>query len=223
MDQGVYGTGVVNRVKLSQVVILAILMFVLLGVLGFFSDIEDSSTRSMADLDSDGTTEEYLLADYCLTIKEEGQVLWQSPDNWRIDSFALGDVNNDGIVNLVITLWKTGNFGPVKPFWYPSEDVGYKNHLFVYRLKDKGMKQVWCSSNLDRPIVSFTIQDIVEDNLFELVVEEGQYRKIAEERYALDTFSQVRTAVWRWDEWGFRLISPKLSSCSMKGRLYSYC
>lgn len=180
-------------------------MFVLLVVLGLFSDSEDSGTRSKADLDSDGTVEEYLLVDHRLTIREGEQDLWQSPGDWCIDNFALGDVNNDGTVNLVITLWKTGSFGTVKPFWETAEDVGYKNHLFVYRLKDKVMKQVWCSSALDYPIVSFTIQDIDNDNLFELVVEEGQYRKITGERYTLDTFARVRTTVWRWDEWGFRL------------------
>lgn len=206
MDPGVYSTSVVNRVRLSKVVIFTILMFVLLIAHGLFSDSKDSGTLSQADLDSDGITEEYLLIDHCLSVREGGRVLWQSPSDWRIDNFAIGDVNNDGTVNLVITLWKTGSFGTVKPFWQTGVDDSYKNHLFVFRLKDKEMKQVWCSSDLDCPIVSFTIQDIDDDSLFELVVEEGQYRKIAGERYTLDRFAWVRKAVWRWDEWGFRLV-----------------
>lgn len=68
------------------------------------------------------------------------------------------------------------------------------------------MKQVWCSSDLDCPIVSLTVQDIDEDDLFELIVEEGKYRKITGERYTLDRFAQVQTTVWRWDEWGFRRL-----------------
>ncbi|GAB6154417.1 hypothetical protein JCM17380_31670 [Desulfosporosinus burensis] len=151
-------------------------------------------------------TEEYLLIDHCLTIREGEKDLWQSLGDWRVDNFVLGDVNNDGTVNLVISLWKTGNFGTVEPFWQTVEDVGYKNHLFVYPLKDKVMKQVWCSSDLDCPIVSLTVQDIDEDDLFELIVEEGKYRKITGERYTLDRFAQVQTTVWRWDEWGFRRL-----------------
>ena len=198
--------------KISQVALFAILMSMIMLMpmftLPVVYDAEAYSTPSRADLDRDGITEEYILVDYRLTVIEEGQLLWQSPPDWSIDNVVLGDANNDGIDNLVMTLWKTGNFGPIKPFWHPSEDVSYKNHLFVYQLKDKGMKQVWCSSDLDRPIVSFTIQDIDKDNLLELVVEEGQYRKLADDRYTLDKSSQVRTTVWRWNEWGFRLVSP---------------
>lgn len=210
MDYDLYGTSVVNRVKLRQ--FLSILMFLLVTVIviGLFSESEDPVTRISADLDRDGMTEEYLLIDHCLTIREGEKDLWQSPGDWRVDNFVLGDVNNDGTVNLVISLWKTGSFGTVKPFWQTVEDVGYKNHLFVYRLKDKVMKQVWCSSDLDCPIVSLTVQDIDEDDLFELIVEEGKYRKITGERYTLDRFAQVQTTVWRWDEWGFRLVSSKI-------------
>ncbi|PKM79612.1 MAG: hypothetical protein CVU89_17350 [Firmicutes bacterium HGW-Firmicutes-14] len=168
-----------------------------------------SRTRAVGDLDGDGMTEEYILADHRLTVREGDKYLWQSPGDWRIDNFALGDVDNDGTVNLVMTLWKTGSFGSVKPFWQTAEDTSYKNHLFVYRLKNKAMKQVWCSSDLDRPIVSFTIRDVDGDGQ-SLVVEEGKYRKISGERYALDKKAPVRTTVWRWDEWGFRLVKDSL-------------
>lgn len=160
----------------------------------------------MGDLDGDGITEEYSLVDHCLTVREGEEELWQSPRDWRVDYFVLGDVNNDGMINMVMTLWKKGSFGSVKPFWLTGEDADYKNHLFVYRLKNKTMKQVWCSSDLDRPIVSLTIRDWDGDGLNELVVEEGQYRKIDGEHYTLDTNAQVRTTVWRWDEWGLSLL-----------------
>lgn len=159
----------------------------------------------LADLDGDGAAEEYCLANHFLSIREGEKILWRSPPDWRIDNLALGDINNDGQANMVITLWKTGSFGPVRPFWQEAEDRSYKNHLFVYRLTDNVLRAVWCSSDLDRPIVSLTIRDVEGDGLNELVVQEGEYRKVAGERYAPASWAPVRTTVWQWEEWGFRL------------------
>ena len=101
-------------------------------------------------------------------------------------------------------LWKTGSFGSVKPFWHSGEDDSYKNHLFVYKLEDETFQPVWCSSDLDRPIISFEIDDIDNDGLNELVVKEGAYREISKGRYALDTRVPFQVSVWKWEEWGFR-------------------
>lgn len=191
-------------IPLAAILAVLLTVFVSLTVTGDLG----SRTRAVGDLDGDGMKEEYILVDHHLTVREGEKQLWRSPNDWRVDNFALGDVDNDGMVNLVLTLWKTGSFGSVKPFWQTAEDTSYKNHLFVYRLKNKAMKQVWCSSDLDRPIVSFTIRDVDGDGP-SLVVEEGKYRKMSGERYTLDTKAPVRTTVWRWEEWGFRLIKHK--------------
>lgn len=164
-----------------------------------------SPVLAEGDLNGDGIAEEYHLAQHCLIVRQGGQELWRSPSDWHIDSFALGDVDNDGTLNLVMTLWKTGSFGEAKPLWLTGEDTSYKNHLFVFKLQGNTFKSVWCSSDLDCPIVSFTIRDVDGDGLNELVVEEGRYRQVAKERYALDTKALVRTTVWQWEEWGFSL------------------
>ncbi len=163
----------------------------------------------MGDLDGDGRPEEYSLVGHSLTVTEEKQVIWRSDRDWRVDSFALGDVNNDGTDDLILALWKTGSFGALRPFWQTGEDVSYKNHLFVFGFKGDAVKSVWCSSDLDRPIVSFAVRDTDGDGLYELVVEEGQYRRVAGERYALAPDSPSRTTVWQWDEWGFRMKRPE--------------
>lgn len=165
--------------------------------------------RKAADLDGDGITEEYSLAGHCFTVREGEKELWQSPPDWRVDNFVLEDADNDGELDIVITLWKKGSYGSLKPFWLKGEDDAYKNHLFVYRLKNKAMKQVWCSSALDQPIISLRIRDWDGDGLNELVVREGQYRRIDGENYGLDTNARVRTSVWRWDEWGFSLLTAE--------------
>ncbi len=171
------------------------------------SSINSCSNSLMEqDLDVDGLEEVYRLVNHILTVKEDGQVLWVSPEDYSIDSFVLGDVDNDKEMNLVVSLWKTGSFGEMKPFWLSGEDLEYKNHLFVYRLEGNRLEQVWCSSNLDRPTLSFSIEDINEDGLSELVVEEGKYKELSPERFAIDSMAPSQTTVWLWNEWGFELV-----------------
>ncbi len=165
-----------------------------------------SNSLMEQDLDGDGLEEEYRLENHILTVKEDGQVLWISPEDYSIDSFVLGDVDNDKEMNLVVSLWKTGSFGEMKPFWLTGEDLEYKNHLFVYRLQENQLEQVWCSSNLDRPTLSFSIEDINEDGLNEMVVEEGAYKQISPERFAVDSMAPSQTTLWMWNEWGFELF-----------------
>lgn len=185
---------------------MATVLILLLAAMLLFSGSGNPSSQicDAGDLDSDGKSEEYALTDHVLTVKEDGQDIWKSPKNYHVDSFVLGDINNDGKVNLVISLWKKGSFGEMRPFWHTDKDVSYKNHLFVYQLQENTFKPVWFSSDLDRPILSFEIRDVNGDDRNELVVAEGQYKKIAEERYAPNPKGQVRTTVWKWEEWGFQ-------------------
>lgn len=195
----------VTRFRLLLITILV----VILTLWALFSGAGGSGypVKQEGDLDGDGIKEEYVLVDNCITVNEGGQSCWQSPTDWRVDGFTLGDADNDGTVNLVISLWKTGSFGSSKPFWHQGEDTSYKNHLFVLKMVADTLKPVWCSSNLDCPIVSFTVNDINDDGLNEVVVEEGKYRRVFGQRYAQDEDAPVRTTVWQWDQWGFKLLS----------------
>nr|WP_315021593.1 hypothetical protein [uncultured Aminipila sp.] len=193
---------------------VALTLFLLLVAAIFYAVPLDYGTqfRMKGDINENGITEEYELTNSVLTIKEGSKLLWTSPEGYQIDSFALGDVDNDGKVNLVISLWKKGSFGDVQPFWHKGQNKDYKNHLFVYKLEGETLKRAWCSSNLDNPILSFTIQDVDADGKAELVVKEGQYKKIAKEKYALDRDGPVQTTVWKWDEWGFCLADSLTTS-----------
>lgn len=183
------------------------LAFLLITVAMFSTPADSaSSVRASGDLDSDGKMEEYILENSVLSVKEEGLPIWKSSEGWHVDGFSLGDVDNDGTVNLVFSLWKEGSFGKAKPFWHEGGDVSYKNHLFVYKLEGNTFRPVWCSSDLFRPIVSFDIKDADGDGLNDLVVLEGQYKKVSGERYTTDPDSEARATVWQWEEWGFHKI-----------------
>lgn len=157
-------------------------------------------TRSQqCDLDGNGKPEEYVLKDGHLTVKEDSNIIWQSPEDWWVDYFFIGDSTNDGRPKLNLSVWKEGSFGPYKPFWIKDEDTSVKNHLFIFQLEKNKFKPVWQSSNLDCPMLHATLMDLNGDGEKELVVREGSYTDP----------KKCEVTIWKWDGWGFSKIEYK--------------
>lgn len=205
----------VNRILLLMLLLILVLILLVQSTLP-----AEVKFLLEGDLDGDGLLETYSLIDDQILVTEvmnpsEAATrdtvieLWSSPREYRIDTFALGDIDNDGTTNLVMSLWKRGSFGAMTPFWHTDKDDSYKNHLFIYKLEDDTFKQVWCSSDLDCPILSFTIEDADGNGLNELLVTEGGYKKLWGSTYAVDPHSPLDTSLRYWDEWGFRLLESK--------------
>ena len=148
------------------------------------------------DLDGNGSREEFNLRDGRITVRAGSRMIWQSPDDWWVDYFFLGDANNDGITELNLLVWKAGSFGPHKPFWLEEEDTSIKNHLFIFKLEAGNLKPVWQSSNLDCPNYRAALIDLDDDGENELVVTEGSYTDPAKQEVTL----------WKWNGWGFSRI-----------------
>jgi len=154
------------------------------------------SKQELADLDNDSVPKNYNLENGRLTITENEKMIWQSPSDWWIDNFALADSNNDGIVDINLSLWKSGSFGTSKPFWIKENDMSVKNHFFVLGFSGGSIKQVWGSSNLAEPNCEFKIADVDNDGKNDLVVVEGDYLQKPK-------CAGNYVAVWKWNDWGF--------------------
>jgi len=154
------------------------------------------SKQEQADLDNNSVSENYDLENGKLTITENEKMIWQSPSDWWIDDFALADSNNDGVVDINLSLWKSGSFGTSKPFWVKENDMSVKNHFFVLDFSGGAIKQVWGSSNLAEPNCEFKIADVDNDGKNDLVVVEGDY---SQKPKCVGNY----VAVWKWNDWGF--------------------
>ena len=149
------------------------------------------------DLDQDGSSEVYSLQNGKLKVADGSRLIWQSRDDWWVDDFFLGDSDNDDIPELNLLVWKSGSFGPHKPFWLDRDDLSIKNHLFIFKLVEGAIKPVWQSSNLDRPNYEAGLADLDGDGTNELVVTEGNY----------DDPKVRKAGIWKWNGWGFTRIS----------------
>lgn len=145
------------------------------------------------DLNGDGMDEKFTLTDGRLTVATGSNMIWQTPPEWWVDYFFIGDANNDGSTELNFLVWKEGSFGPLKPFWLEEDDTDIKNHLFIFKLEDGNIKPVWQSSKLDRPNYLAALLDFNGDGDNELVALEGCYTDP----------EKLKMTVWKWNGWGF--------------------
>ncbi|MGI5823795.1 MAG: hypothetical protein ACOX6Z_07620 [Dethiobacteria bacterium] len=162
------------------------------------------------DLDGDGVLEKYILQKGILTVYVDSRLLWQSPAHWWVDYFFFGDVNDDGLPELNLSVWKEGSFGPRKPFWLQTEDSSVKNHLFIYKLAGECFKPVWQSSNLDCPNYWAALVNFGSDGGNQLAALEGRY----------DNPLIRKTTFWQWNGWGFSRTDRR--DVPYRGRYFTF-
>ena len=183
------------------VAVLAVVLILLLVRFLFFSDKPEQ--KETYDLNNDGIMEKYHLTGGKLTITQPGAIDWSSPPEWNIQSFVVDDVTGDNEPELVMVLWKRGSFGRHKPMWNgQKKDTKYSCHLFLYQISNNKMISRWCSSALDKPIRSFSVQRDSTGNSY-LAVVEGRYSFYC---CGHVLFLGKQYTDWAWKQWGFYRI-----------------
>jgi len=126
--------------------------------------------------------------------------IWRSKDEWYVDSFRIGDVNRDRILDVAFVVWKSYSYGADYPDRMTNDDAAVRCHLFVYSVKDNRVKSLWCSSNLPRPIYSFEI-----DTDGERTPTLSGARIITREGIYTDDYSETASMeyTYEWNSWGF--------------------
>ena len=81
-----------------------------------------------------------------------------------------------------------------------NDDASVKNHLFLYTIRSGNAKQLWCSSNLPRPIYAFELDPTgrktpVSSGML-LRTKEGEYTDDYHDKRALPH-------IYTWEGWGF--------------------
>ncbi len=151
------------------------------------------------DLNNNGIPEEYILEAWRFRIVEKDLVIWESPVDWQVTAFTLGDANHNGNKELLLVVWKRGSYGEDVPFWITEDDENMRCHLFMFHLTGAKLKALWMSSALHRPINTLQITDINEDGRNELIVQEGSYSFLSK----LINPDNSSPSLWQWHSWGF--------------------
>lgn len=182
--------------------VIIILLTIILAVAVSFKGSSVSQTI-YGDTDGNGSQEKYVLRNQQLQVFEDNRLIWNTPRDWKIKQIKLADADNNKQTEILLVIWKNGSFGKSKPFWIKGQDNNYTCHLFLYRLLSGKMKEVWCSSALEYPIINLDVKDSNADGLNELNVLQGPRAGFA---YALRQYVNQQETKWLWSDWGFKRI-----------------
>ena len=162
---------------------------------------------SSADFNRDGLPERLQLTSGRLTIFSSAGAVWQSPPGWTVLQAQITDLNQDGIPEATLLVWRPFRPWPVDR-WLPYggriadfHDAGGNScHIILIGWRGGAYGELWAGSALAEPVKSFAAADLNGDGVQELVTLEGNYA---------DSPSAPARAlkVWEWNGFGFSIVS----------------
>ena len=162
-----------------------------------------------ADLDGDGVDERLALLGGQASITTEGELRWQSPQGWDVSQAAFSDLNQDGVVEAVLLVWR-----PFKPWpvdqWLPNggriEEFhnlkGDSCHIVLIGSHRGKYTERWAGSAMSQPVAKFALADLNQDGFDELITLETRYE-------AAPASPAESLKVWEWNGFGFGIVSEK--------------
>lgn len=134
------------------------------------------------DLTGDGQAERVNLRNGVVEVLDGQTLLWHSPPEWQVLDLDLGDPNDDGRFEILLSIRKADEKGV------------QRSHPFILGYRGGMFKLLWGGSALSNPISEVALGDVDGDKRQELVVLEqipGRVGRVV--------------SVWRWHGWGFSL------------------
>ncbi|NMB53442.1 MAG: hypothetical protein GYA15_01970 [Leptolinea sp.] len=132
---------------------------------------------------------------------------WQNPAVWNVQQAQWTDLNHDGqsevtlLVRRPFAPWPVDKLLPFGGRIQSYQDAaGQSSHIILIGWKKDHWGELWAGSALARPVRSFEAVDLDQDGDQELLVREGDYQDT-------DTSSASTLALWKWNGFGFDLIT----------------
>jgi hypothetical protein len=159
------------------------------------------------DFNGDGENESLVLQDGKASIMTGTQLRWQSPSGWTVHQASLGDLNQDGLTEAVLLVWRPFDPWPVDQ-WLPRggriadfhNGKGDSCHIILIGWRKDMFRERWAGSALAEPVKSFAVADMDRDGKEELITLDSTYA-------ATPGAPAEALKVWEWNGFGFSLVS----------------
>lgn len=163
---------------LLYAVVLAVVALPLLWARGIF--LPSGKDRTETFCFEDSTSVSLSLAQGRFTAAGDSDT-WQSEPAWHVQDFLTCDIDRDGSTELLLLVWRRGNYGPSKPFWVKRNDTSWSQHIFIYNRQGDTFVPQWMSSQLRPKVARWAVQGT--DTLFILTPDGTE-------------------TLWQWGQWG---------------------
>ena len=136
----------------------------------------------------------YPLSDPALTITLQDQkitivdpqekTLYQTEEGIFVQEALVTELDQYPGPELILLVWKEGNYGEHRPFWVTENDDRLEQHIFIYSLDEAGPHPIWMSSTVSTSITGISLK----------------------ENGLLVSFTDSTSSLWDWVSWGLTLI-----------------
>lgn len=131
-------------------------------------------------------TYEIKLKNKSVNITHDGEEIWSSPPDIKVQNALSFDIDNDNEDELILLCWKIGKYGSSRPLWVQNDETKWSQHIFTYEYGCDGVHPKWMSSYIGQDVVSMSANG-----------RESPFSRL------LLTDTEQNISCWVWDSWGF--------------------
>lgn len=124
----------------------------------------------------------------------DDKVLWNSPENVKVQDILSCDIDRDQKDELILLCWKIGRYGKRRPLWVEQDEKKWSQHIFVYEYSDKEIRPKWMSSYIGVDVVT---------------MQENGKNTPDTRLWLTDVNGEISS--WIWDSWGFTKEETEIS------------
>lgn len=138
-----------------------------------------------------GEPDQIVLERRTATVFHQGEAVWQSDREVRVQDVLWGDIDHDGAKELMLLCWKRGRYGDSRPFWVTEDETTWSQHIYLYDWTDGEIRPIWMASNIGMDAVSWSF-----DETSRLVI----------------TDRSGTQSAWDWISWGLSSLGSPTSN-----------
>ena len=112
-----------------------------------------------ARIEIDGQTQ-LLLSKKRVSVTAEGETVWRSGRELRVQDVLWCDVDRDEESELLLLCWKRGRYGSSRPFWVEEDEKTWSQHIYIYDWNAGEPKPVWMASDIGLEAASWTFDEV---------------------------------------------------------------